>query len=262
MKQKKQQELLQLEQQRQQEMQQREQQRQQDFQQREQQRQLEIQRQQELQQREQQRLQELQQREELQQRLQIEQQQRIAKQQHDQQQRDQQQQQRYYIDQQPSHPVTSPDNPFNSPPTYEPRTAPATPKRVSPTQTSSQLQLSAQSDAMYVPALQPWREESSLAADPLLRQAYNECRTTFWSWGMELALACVNIECVIGTGAFAVVYKGKLTSTGAAVAVKKLLSTAGQQLTGKTLKDFMTEVNVKQLVWLYDVIFLLTAFVI
>jgi len=60
---------------------------------------------------------------------------------------------------------------------------------------------------------------------------------------MELPFSALSVESVLGMGAFAVVYKGTINKIQVKVAIKKLLSTAGQALTAKTLRDFMSEVH-------------------
>eukprot|EP01042_Synura_sphagnicola_P000002 gene2-2_t len=102
--------------------------------------------------------------------------------------------------------------------------------------------LTSQADAIYKPDLQPWSEAGSIqAADITLKKTYYECLASFQSWGMELPFSALSVESVLGMGAFAVVYKGTINKIQVKVAIKKLLSTAGQALTAKTLRDFMSE---------------------
>lgn len=104
--------------------------------------------------------------------------------------------------------------------------------------------LTAQADAIYCPALQPWREEViQNGSNSALFNALQSCIRQFGVWGLDLPFKNLDVECVIGTGAFAVVYKAKVRNTGKNIAIKKLLSTAGQNLTEKTLKDFLMEAD-------------------
>lgn len=60
-----------------------------------------------------------------------------------------------------------------------------------------------------------------------------DCVRTFRSWGTEIDFDTVQVEKVIGTGAFAVVYRAKWRTKN--IAIKKLLSTAGAPINPKTI---------------------------
>jgi hypothetical protein len=60
-----------------------------------------------------------------------------------------------------------------------------------------------------------------------------DCARAFRSWGTEIDFSSMQVEKVIGTGAFAVVYRAKWR--GKNVAIKKLLSTAGAPINAKTI---------------------------
>ena len=62
---------------------------------------------------------------------------------------------------------------------------------------------------------------------------FQDCARAFRAWGTEIDFSQMQVEKVIGTGAFAVVYRAKWR--GKNVAIKKLLSTAGAPINPKTI---------------------------